>query len=184
MKHSIQLKDLQFEPFIDEATLQQRIGEMGKEMSRDFEGKKPLFIAVLIGSYVFAADLLKHFKGDCELIFIRVSSYEGTKSSGNVKTVIGLNTDISNRHVVIIEDIIDSGNTMAHLMEQLREQGPASIHLSTLLFKPTALAHPLKIDYTGFEIPEAFVVGYGMDYEELGRNLPAIYQLKGTEDAG
>jgi hypoxanthine phosphoribosyltransferase len=182
MKQSIRLKDLEFEPFINQEQIASRIATMGAKMSSDFEGKNPLFIAVLIGSYVFAADLLKHFEGDCELIFIRVSSYEGTKSSGNVKTILGLNTDIKDRHVVILEDIIDSGNTMAHLMQQLQKSQPASIHLSTLLFKPDALKHPLQIDYIGFEIPEAFVVGYGMDYEELGRNLPHIYQLKQDED--
>jgi hypoxanthine phosphoribosyltransferase len=178
MEQSIRLKDLEFEPFISPEEIESRIAILGAQLSDDFEGKKPIFIAVLIGAYAFAADLLKHFNGDCELVFIRVSSYEGTKTTGAVKSVLGLNTAIEGRHVVIIEDIIDSGNTMAYLLEDLAKQNPASLHLSTLLFKPDALKHPLKIDYIGFEIPEAFVVGYGMDYDELGRNLPAIYQLK------
>jgi hypoxanthine phosphoribosyltransferase len=183
MQQSIRLKDLEFQPFIGEEKLQARIAAMGAQLTKDFEGKKPLFIAVLIGSYVFASDLLKHFKGDCELVFIRFSSYEGTQSSGKIKTVLGLNSEIRDRHVVVLEDIIDSGNTMAHLMQQLEERQPASITLTTLLFKPTALEHPLQIDYVGFAIPEAFVVGYGMDYEELGRNLPEIYQLKQADNA-
>ena len=178
MPKLVKLHDLSFEPFITAAQIKQRIDEIGKEISNKFEGQRPLFIAILNGAFVFAADLVRACDIESEIIFIRLTSYHGLESSGTIKTVIGLDVDIKDRHIIIIEDIVDSGRTMHHFYNDLKEKSPASISLATLLIKPGALQFPIKPEYIGFEIPTKFVIGYGLDYDGLGRNYGDIYHLK------
>jgi hypoxanthine phosphoribosyltransferase len=146
-------------------------------MSRDFAGKNPVFVAVLNGAFMFASDLFKAINFNAEICFIKLASYKGTKSSGQVVSVIGLDMLLKDRHVIIIEDIVDTGRTLNHFLPELESQQPASMKLCALLHKPDATVFPITIDYVGFSIPDRFVVGYGLDYDGFGRNLPAIYQL-------
>lgn len=178
MAELVKLHDLTFEPFISATSIEKRIAEIGKEISTKFIDKKPLFIAILNGAFVFAADLVRACNIQSEIVFIKLTSYNGLESSGTVKTMIGLDMDIENRHIVIVEDIVDSGRTMHHFINDLNEKNPASISLATLLIKPGALQFPIKPEYIGFEIPTKFVIGYGLDYDGLGRNYPDIYHLK------
>lgn len=174
----VQVHDKIFTPFITAAQLQARVAELGGEIDRDYAGKKPLLIGVLNGSVIFMADLLRHIKTACEIGFIRVSSYHGTETTGKVRSVMGLSDDLAGREVIIVEDIIDTGDTAVYLINELKKKQPAGIRFATLLFKPSVLRHDVRPDYVGFEIPPAFVVGYGLDYDGLGRNLADIYQLK------
>lgn len=174
----VQVHDKIFTPFITAAQIQQRVAEMGALINTEYAGKKPLLIGVLNGSVIFMADLLRHIHSACEIGFIRVSSYQGTSSSGAVKNVMGLNDDLTGRDVIIVEDIIDTGDTAKYLLDDFKSKNPASVRFATLLFKPASLRQEIKPDYVGFEIPPAFVVGYGLDYDGLGRNLADIYQLK------
>jgi hypoxanthine phosphoribosyltransferase len=175
---SLQLHDLTFSPFISEETIDRAIARIAQELKRDFNGKEPLFIGVLNGSFMFAADLLKKLDFPLHISFVKVASYEGTKSSGTVSELIGLKEDISGQTVVLLEDIIDTGNTLEELYEALQKKGVAKTKIATLLYKPKAYTKKIPIDYVGLEIPNDFVVGYGLDYDGLGRNLPAIYKLK------
>lgn len=174
---TIQVHDKRFEPYLAEAELQQRIREMAFELSHDLEGKKPLFIAILNGSFMFAADLFKYLTIEAEISFIKLASYKGTKSTGNVITAIGLEEDLYGRTVVILEDIVDTGKTLSQFLPQLRHQQPSQMLVAALLHKPDATTHPIHIDYLGFSVPDKFLLGYGLDYDGLGRNLPEIYQL-------
>jgi hypoxanthine phosphoribosyltransferase len=177
MKKTITAHDLTFEPFIESAEIARRVEDLGRRIGEKYKGQRPLFLCVLNGAFVFAADLLRACDLECELAFVRLASYEGTGSSGNVKTVLGLDIPIKDRPVIVVEDIVDSGRTLHHFMAYLQKMEPASIALAALLHKPGALKFPVKIDYQGFEIPDKFVVGYGLDYDGLGRNLKDIYQL-------
>lgn len=183
-EQSVQLHDLFFKPFLSAAEIQARVQEMGQQIAQDYQGRKPLFLGILNGSFVFAADLARACAIDADFSFVRLSSYEGTQSSGRVKTLVGLDTPIEDRHLILVEDIIDTGRTLNAFLPSLREQGAASVAVVTLLSKPDARTHPFEADYTGFEIPNKFVVGYGLDYEELGRNLPDIYQLDSSHPYG
>lgn len=174
----VKLHDLTFKPFISATEIEKRTIEIGKEISNKFAGEKPLFIAILNGAFVFAADLVRACNIPSEIAFIKLTSYHGLESSGTVKTIIGLDINIENRHIVIIEDIVDSGRTMHHFINDLKQKKPASISLATLLIKPGALQFPIKPEYIGFEIPTKFVIGYGLDYDGLGRNYADIYHLK------
>ncbi len=173
----IQLHDLQFRPYLLAADIQARVQELGRTIKKRYADQNPLFLGVLNGAFVFAADLLRACDFDCEISFIKLSSYRGTQSTGDVATLIGLEQSIAGRHVIVIEDIVDSGRTMHALLPDLKKMGVASAEVCTLLVKPEALEFDLDIRYSGFEIPSKFVVGYGLDYDELGRNLPDIYQL-------
>ncbi len=173
-----QIRDKSFVPFIESATLQERIKTLAQEINKDYAGKNPLLIGVLNGSFMFVADLFKSIDIECEITFIRVSSYQSTESTGKVKQILGLKEEIQNRDIIIVEDIVDTGMTMQEILGQLASQQPASIKIMTMLFKPEALKVPLKLDYVGFEIENKFVVGYGLDYDGFGRNLDAIYVLK------
>ncbi len=173
----VQVHDKQFDLFITAATISQRIQELAVEINRDYDGKKPLFIAILNGSFVFAADLFRCVTIDAEICFIKLASYKGTKSSGHVVTAIGLDIDIVDRHVVVLEDIVDTGKTLHYFLPQLLNQQPASLKIASLLHKPSAVLFPIPIDYLGFTVPNHFLLGYGLDYNGLGRNLSALYKL-------
>lgn len=174
----IQILDKQFETFLPAEIIQEEISVLAKKINEDYQGKDVIFIAVLNGAFMFAGDLFKKITLPCEISFVKVSSYHGVETSGRVDELIGLNTDISNKHVVIIEDIVDTGITIDKIFTLLRFHQPASVKIATLLFKPNAFQGKNDPDYVGFTIPNAFVVGYGLDYNEKGRNLDAIYQLK------
>jgi hypoxanthine phosphoribosyltransferase len=173
----ISVHDKKFESYIDAAAIAAKVSEIAGKINHDYEGKRPLFIAILNGSFMFASDLFKVINIDAEICFIKLASYKGTKSTGHVITAIGLDTDLFNRHVIIVEDIVDTGKTMNEFLPQLRYQQPASMKIAALLHKPEATMFPMVIDYVGFIIPNDFVVGYGLDYDGLGRNIPEIYKV-------
>jgi len=177
MEDNIKIHGLSFRPYISREQIRARIAELGQDISRDYHGKSPLFLAVLNGAFMFAADLIRACDIDCAISFIRLSSYQGLSSSGKVKTVIGLQEELKGRHVIIIEDIVDTGQTMSQFIPQLQQMGPESVAITSLLLKTEALEFDIKVQYTGFEIPTKFVIGYGLDYDGLGRNIPDIYQL-------
>jgi len=174
----MKVHDLEFEPFIDAATIQSRVKELAESLNKEFADKQPLFLAILNGSYIFAADLTRAFKFPCEILFVRISSYKGLESSGVVDIEDGNLGNIEGRDIVIIEDIVDSGRTMHHYIPYLKAKNPNSIYLVSLLFKKESLAFDVKVDAFGFEIPPDFVVGYGLDYNGQGRNLNGLYKLK------
>lgn len=173
----IQIHDKQFEVYLSASEIKERIASIAATINRDYKTKRPLFIAILNGSFVFAADLFKEITIDAEICFVKLASYKGLKSTGNVITVIGLDVELYERHVLIIEDIVDTGKTLNELMPQLNRLQPASLKIISLLHKPEAAIFPIQIDYAGFSIPDNFVIGYGLDYDGLGRNLPEIYKL-------
>ncbi len=166
-----------FVPFLSAEAIDATITELAAELTKDYRDKKPMFIAILNGSFIFAADLFKKLEFEAEICFIKLASYKGTASTGHVITAIGLDVPVQNRHIVVLEDIVDTGKTLNSFLPQLHNQHPASLKLCALLHKPEATAYPLEIAYTGFSIPDKFVVGYGLDYDGYGRNLPSIYQL-------
>jgi hypoxanthine phosphoribosyltransferase len=174
---TILLNDKKFTPYLTVAQIDEQIKRLGAEISKDYEGKRPLFIAILNGSFMFASDLFKELTIDVEICFIKLASYKGTKSTGQVITSIGLDATLTNRHVVIIEDIVDTGKTLNEFLPQLMNQQPASLKIAALLHKPDALVYPLKIDYLGFSVPDKFLLGFGLDYDGYGRNLREIYKL-------
>lgn len=173
----IQVNGKKFQPYISAVEIKDRIGSLAAQINLDYEGKRPIFIAILNGSFMFASDLFKEISIDAEICFIKLASYKGTRSSGNVITSIGLDEPLVNRHVVIIEDIVDTGNTLHQFLPQLYNQQPASLKIAALLHKPTALKFPIEIDYLGFNVPDKFLLGFGLDFDGLGRNLAEIYQL-------
>lgn len=174
----IQVLDKTFVPFLSSHEIQQRIQELASQISKDYEGKKPLFIGILNGSFMFAADLFKHISIPASISFIKLVSYKGTSSTGTVITSIGLEEDLSGKDVILVEDIVDTGKTMSEFIPSIQKQQPASIAICTLLQKPEALQFPLEINYIGFNIPDKFVVGYGLDYDGYGRNSEDIFQIK------
>ncbi|MBX2925873.1 MAG: hypoxanthine phosphoribosyltransferase [Chitinophagaceae bacterium] len=174
---TIQVHDKFFEPYITRDAIVARVKELARAIEKDYAGKTPLFIAILNGSFMFASDLFQELNIPVEICFIKLASYKGTKSTGNVITSIGLDTELFDREVIILEDIIDTGKTMNEFLPQLMHHHPASLKICALLNKPEATVHPLHIDYLGFSIPDRFVVGYGLDYDGLGRNIKEIYQL-------
>lgn len=175
----IKLHDKSFDTYLSEGEIQEKIKEIAAAINRDYAGKRPLFIAILNGSFMFAADLFKYLTIEAEICFIKLASYKGMKSSGNVVTAIGLDQDLFDRDVVIVEDIVDTGKTLNEFLPKLQHHGPRSMRVASLLHKPDATQFPLELHYIGFSIPNKFVVGYGLDYDGLGRNLKQIYQLAG-----
>jgi hypoxanthine phosphoribosyltransferase len=173
----VKLHDKTFDIYLSEEAIQQKVKELAEIINREYEGKRPLFIAILNGSFMFAADIFKHLTIDAEICFIKLASYRGMKSTGHVITAIGLDHDLYGRNVVILEDIVDTGKTLHEFLPQLHHQQPRSFEIVTLLHKSEATRYPLKVAYVGFDIPDKFVVGYGLDYDGLGRNLKEIYQL-------
>ena len=178
MQDSITVRDRHFRISIPDEQIAQRVNAVAAAISKDLEGEKPLFLAVLNGSFVFAADLLRGMTVPCEISFVKLASYQGTMSTGNVKEVLGINEDLSGRHVIIVEDIVETGTTMKRMIESLGTRNPASVEICTLLFKPERLKEELDIRYVAFEIPNDFIIGYGLDYDQQARGLSDIYVLK------
>ena len=173
----IRVHDKDFEPYLPAETITAKIQGIASQIDRDYAGKKPLFVAILNGSFMFASDLFKAISIEAEICFIKLASYKGTKSSGQVITAIGLDTDLHGRHVIILEDIVDTGKTLSEFLPQLEHQQPASLKIAALLHKPEATVYPITVDYLGFSVPNKFLLGYGLDYDGLGRNIPSIYKL-------
>lgn len=174
---TLKVHDKEFIPYITSKEIQKQVARVAGEINKDYQGKKPLFIAILNGAFIFAADLFKQINVEAEICFIKLASYKGVKSTGKVITAIGLDAELFNRHVIIVEDIVDTGKTLSQFLPQLEHQHPASLKVASLLHKPAATVHHIKIDYLGFTIPDKFVLGYGLDYDGLGRNIKEIYQL-------
>ena len=173
----IQVNDKMFIPYLTAAQIAEQVKRIGNEINNDYEGKRPLFIAILNGSFMFASDLFKELTIEVEICFIKLASYKGTKSTGQVITSIGLDATLTDRHVIVLEDIVDTGKTLHEFLPQLINQQPASLKIASLLHKPEALAYPVNIDYLGFNVPDKFLLGYGLDYDGFARNLKEIYQL-------
>jgi hypoxanthine phosphoribosyltransferase len=173
----IRVKDKEFEPFIPASEIEKVVQIMAERINADFEGKNPLFLAVLNGSFVFAADLLRKISIPCNISFVKFASYSGTSTTAEVKELIGLSENIKGRHVVIVEDIIDTGITMELILNTLGKMEPASLKIACFCHKPDAFKKSFRIDYIGMNIPNKFIVGYGLDYDGWGRNLPDIYRI-------
>lgn len=173
----IQLHDKQFVPFIAAEEIDFALANMAKQMDDDFFNEVPVFICVLNGAFMMMADLMKHYRGMCEVSFVKMASYEGTTSTNEVKKLIGINQNLEGRTVVVIEDIVDTGNTVEELKAIFKEQKVKHFKIATLFFKPEAYKKEIKIDYVGIRIPNKFIVGYGLDYDGLGRNLRDVYEL-------
>jgi len=176
--HQIRVHDKTFVPYLSANEIQTRISALAEQISGDYAGKEPLFIGILNGSFIFAADLFKRISIPASISFIKLVSYKGTSSTGTVITSIGLEEDLSHKDIIIVEDIVDTGKTLTEFLPSLAKQNPNSIRICTLLHKPEAQRFPLDVDYVGFSIPNKFVVGYGLDYDGLGRNYDAIYQVE------
>ena len=174
---TIQIKDKRFRISIPEEEIKARVKAVAEQINRDMADKNPLFLCVLNGSFIFAADLMREITIPSTISFVKLASYEGTISTGKVHEVIGLNESITGRTVVIVEDIVDTGRTMQRMMEQLGTRNPASVHICSLFVKPSKLEEPLDIDYVAFSIPDDFIVGYGLDYDQQGRNLKHVYTI-------
>ena len=174
---TVTLGDKTFQLYLSEAKLLAAVAAMATRINADYAGRTPLLVPILNGSFMFAADLMKQLTCPCEISFIKAASYRGTDSTGQLASLIGINEDIKGRDIIIIEDIIDTGHTLAKIIPSFEVLQPASIKVATLLFKPKALQTNIKIDYVGLEIPNEFIVGYGLDYNGLGRNLKDIYQV-------
>ena len=174
----VTVHDKVFTPFIVKERIQQRISELAAEINKEYAGKNPLMIGILNGSFIFAADLFRELTVEAEISFIKLASYKGTSSTGHVVTAIGMEEDLHGRHIIIVEDIIDTGTTLHSFLPEIHHRQPASVKIATFLTKPSALKYDVTAAYTAFEIDNKFVVGYGLDYNGLGRNLPDLYILK------
>lgn len=175
MSKNIKIKDRYFEIFFSSDTILKRVKEIAEKITAEYADKNPFVIGVLNGSFMFASDLLKELEFPCQVSFMKLSSYKGTQSTGEISNLIGLKEDIEGRHVIIIEDIIDTGLTISHLIKELKLKNVASFKIASLLLKPEALKIEVSPDYVGFEVPVKFLVGYGLDYDGYGRNLKHIY---------
>lgn len=174
---TIKINDRRFKISIPEAEIKNRIKTVAAQISKDMEGKNPLFLGVLNGAFIFAADLMREMTIPCEISFVKLASYQGTTSTGTIQEVIGINENLTGRTVIIVEDIVESGATMKRMIEQLGTRSPASVHICTLFFKPEKLKEELDLDYVVFRIPDDFIVGYGLDYDQGGRGLKDIYTI-------
>ena len=178
MTDTIRVHDKNFVPYLSSEEIMGKVKEVAQQINNEYEGKKPLFISVLNGSFMFSADLFKYINVEAEICFVKLASYEGTKSSGEIITAIGLDIDLKGRDVIIVEDIIDTGKTLNRFLPQVINRQPASLKIAVLLHKAEATIFPVKIDYKCFTIPDKFVVGYGLDYNGLGRNFGQLYQVQ------
>jgi hypoxanthine phosphoribosyltransferase len=173
----IRILDKTFREFITEEAIQTRIGELAKQLNNDLEGKDVVFLGILNGAFLFAADLFRHIELEAKISFVKLASYQGTSSSGKIKELIGWNEDIKNKTIVVLEDIVDTGSTLEMIVGELSLRKAAEIRIASLLYKPEAYKKNIPLDYVGFEIPNNFVVGFGLDYDGYGRNLPSVYSL-------
>ena len=173
----VKIKDKTFRTSIPESEIKARVKAVAQQISKDMEGKTPLLLGVLNGSFIFAADLMREMTIPCEISFVKLASYQGTTSTGKIKEVLGINENLSGRDVIIVEDIVESGQTMKQMVESLGTRNPASVHICTLFFKPEKLQEELTLDYVAFRIPDDFIVGYGLDYDGFGRELKDIYTI-------
>ena len=178
---TIKLHDLYFKPFIKEEEINSIVQNLVQQVTTDCKGETPLFIGILNGSFMFVSDFVKAYKEDCEVSFVKLASYQGTSTTEKVRQLVGLNEDLEGRTVVILEDIIDTGNTLQEIYEIFKDKKVKQLKIATLFFKPDVFKKELPIDYIGKSIPDKFIVGYGLDYNGLGRNYPAIYQLTTTQ---
>ena len=173
----ITIHDKNFELFIDRSSIRKAVNKLAQQLKEDLNGEVPIFISILNGAFIFAADFMRAYEGECEISFIKLASYQKTASTGNVKKLLGINEDLKNRTVVVLEDIIDTGTTLQSIYEILGKEQVKALKIVTLFFKPDVFRKELHIDYVAFEIQDRFIVGYGLDYDGLGRNLPDIYKL-------
>lgn len=173
----IKVQDKHFEPFVPEGKIQEEVSRIAREMNRDLSGRDPIFLGILNGAFMFASDLYKQLTFPCQITFLKLASYSGTHSTGTVKQLIGINRDLKDRTVVVLEDIVDTGVTLETIIRQLSGYQPAEIMVATFLHKPDATIREVKLDYVGMEIPNDFILGYGLDYDGYGRNFKEIYRL-------
>jgi hypoxanthine phosphoribosyltransferase len=173
----IRVLDKQFREFIPERDIKERIVKMADEINKVYAGKEVVFLGILNGAFLFAADLIRNIDLKARISFVKLASYKGTDSSGRIKELIGWNEDIRNKYVIVVEDIVDTGNTLERIVDELVIRKPSGVKIATLLLKPDAYKKDIPIDYIGFKIPNGFVIGYGLDYNGYGRNLPSIYML-------
>lgn len=178
IKTLIKLHDLEFQPYISEKEILKAIEKLARSLNQDYQGQTPIFLGVLNGAFMFASEVIKRFKGDCEVSFVKLGSYQGTQSTGKVETLLGLNHSLKDRKVILLEDIVDTGNTLNSINEILQKEGVAGYEVATLFYKPEAYKRNFNIKYIGLEIPNKFIVGYGLDYDGLGRNLTEVYKRK------
>ncbi len=174
---AIKIHDKEFIPYISKEEVAEQVARVASEINADYQGKNPIFVAILNGAFIFAADLFREIELDVEITFIKLASYKGVKSTEKVINAIGLDADLYNKDVIIVEDIVDTGTTLSQFLPQVEHYHPASLKIASLLHKPSAMVHPIRIDYLGFTIPDKFVVGYGLDYDGFGRNMKEIYQI-------
>jgi hypoxanthine phosphoribosyltransferase len=174
---NVTLHGKSFRKFISSEKIQERISQLAEKIKSEMNGSEPVFIPVLNGAFFFSSDLIRMTGIHCSISFVRVSSYTGTASSGTIKSILGINSEIEGKKIILVEDIVDSGETLIYLLNECAKHNPAEIKVASLLLKPTALKHDVNIDYLGFEVPHDFLVGYGLDYDGLGRNLNDIYKL-------
>jgi hypoxanthine phosphoribosyltransferase len=177
MENIIQVHDKKFKPYLTNHEVLVSVKKVANEINRDYKNRRPLFLSILNGSFMFTADLMKEITVECELSFVKLASYQGTQSTGQVKTLIGLDMILKGHDIIILEDIIDTGKTLHEFMPVLESQNPASIEIASLLVKPEAMKYNVSVKYIGKEIPNDFIVGYGLDYDGLGRNLKDIYVI-------
>lgn len=170
----VKVLDLKFKEYISEEKIQERVREIAEDLNKKYKDKDPLFLGILNGSFMFIADIFKHVNIPCEVSFLKINSYHNTTSTEKVKELIGLNQSLEGRHIIVLEDIVDTGRTLDYILKTISIKNPASIEVATLLYKPTATVIPVKIDYVGFEIENQFVLGYGLDYNGYGRNHNCI----------
>jgi hypoxanthine phosphoribosyltransferase len=173
----IQILDKKFREYLTEKVIQDRIDELAKKVNSDLSGKEVVFLGILNGAFLFAADLFRRVNFPARISFVKLASYQGTSSSGTIKELIGWNEDINNKTIVVVEDIVDTGNTLERIVDELVIRKAADIKIAAMLYKPEAYTKNIPLDYIGFEIPNNFVVGYGLDYDGFGRNLPSVYTL-------
>jgi len=173
----IRILDKKFKEFLTEKVIQQRIEELARQVNDDLAGKEVVFLGILNGAFLFAADLFRRIDFPARISFIKLASYHGTSSQGLIKELIGWNEDIKNKTIVVVEDIVDTGNTLERIVDELVIRKASEIRIAAMLYKPAAYTKNIPLDYIGFEIPNDFVVGYGLDYDGFGRNLPSVYSL-------
>lgn len=176
--NTITINNKKFVKSLPNEEIQKHITKVAKQINEEWKGERPIFLCVLNGAFVFAADLVRKVKLDCDIAFVKLASYSGLSSTGHIREIMGLNIDVTNRVVIIVEDIVETGLTMSHMIETLKAQNPKAVRVATLLTKPDRLKVKVPLNYVAFEIPNDFIVGYGLDYDGLGRNLPDIYTLE------